>query len=148
MHDKRNEMREELTDTIKLFPNASRKEIRSHASRSFIWLFKFDKKWLNNALPPTQPYQYYGYKLWVKRDDEFLPKLTSFLNEQVKSTSAVPTLKTVDKHFGSHGWFTRSIDKLQRCKELYEQFKNANNTDISIEKRKKRGLRNDYNSRS
>jgi predicted DNA-binding protein YlxM (UPF0122 family) len=122
MYDKRNEMRSELTDTLKRLPNASRKTIRNHANRSYIWLFKFDKKWLNKALPHKQPYQYHGYKLWVKRDDEFLPKLTSFLKNQIKNTSAVPTLKAVDKFFGSHGWFTRSIEKLPRCKTAYEVF--------------------------
>jgi predicted DNA-binding protein YlxM (UPF0122 family) len=122
MYNKRNEMREELTYTLKLFPNASRKDIRSHASRSFIWLFKFDKKWLNNALPPKLPRKYYGYKLWSKRDDEFLPKMTSFLNEQIQNTSVVPTLTAVDKYFGGHGWFTRSIEKLPRCKSAYEIF--------------------------
>jgi len=130
MYDKRNEMREELTDTLKRLPNASRKTIRSHASRSFIWLFKFDKKWLNNALPPKQPCQYHGYKLWVKRDEGFLPKLTSFLNEQIKNTSAVPTLKIVDKYFGSHGWFTRSIEKLPRCKAAYDVFTKGFNKHI------------------
>lgn len=141
-YQKRTEMRQELTDAIVSFPDSSRKEIRKLASRSYMWLFKYDKQWLNSALPAKLSRQYYGFNLWVKRDNELLPKLSFFLAEQCKTTSSMPTLNVIDRYFGCHGWFTRSFDKLQKCKKMYAKFKHSLTTDLSNAP-PKRGLKND-----
>jgi DNA-binding CsgD family transcriptional regulator len=119
-YERRAEMRQALTKAINSNPDSSRKKIKEIASRSYMWLFKYDKQWLNNTLPAQQPSKYYGYNLWLNRDKKCLPKLSSLLNETGKREQSSFTLKIIDECFGGHGWFTRSLHKMPRCKEVYE----------------------------
>lgn len=103
-------------------PNSTRKHVRSNMNADYMWLYKHDKTWLFENLPQKQVSAYHGGVLWAKRDAELIVEMSVFLKDIFAATQKLPSLQEVDIRFGSHTWFTRSIDKLPRCKLAYTAF--------------------------
>jgi predicted DNA-binding protein YlxM (UPF0122 family) len=131
MLDKRELARHELLQAVKANPSRSRKAIRQDVSRAYMWLYKYDRSWLYEALPPVSKRKYFGDNLWLRRDIELFPKLKMFLGTTLRSTGHIPTKYKVDKAFGGHGWFDRALRKLPKCNCYYRKLRNKFNYAIT-----------------
>jgi predicted DNA-binding protein YlxM (UPF0122 family) len=124
MFERRNLMRIELRDAIKTHPECSRGDIKMKACRSYMFLYKFDRAWLYDVLPEKTPRVYYGGGLWAKRDEKLVCALQELLLKYQKDSNP-PSLHIIDKYFGNHGWFTRSLAKLPKCQAVIQNLKNT-----------------------
>lgn len=62
--------RDALLDYLAMNPRAPRNQIKKECGCSYMWLYRYDKKWLYKVLPSRQKYKYYSRVNWGERDSE------------------------------------------------------------------------------
>ena len=93
-----------ILDCIKDNPGIKRTKLRKQLKKEYIFLYRYDKKWLLNNLPKkTKPSNNYSENRvdWQARDTEYLKLLQSKYNELVSSEMPVRITKgSLAKGFG------------------------------------------------
>ncbi|WP_194757155.1 TnsD family Tn7-like transposition protein [Aliidiomarina indica] len=118
---KRNSARKVLLEMMKQNPNHNRTQLRQLVQKEYGLLYKYDKKWLFDALPANEKRQYYGHKLWLRRDKELLPQLKEFIRLALEDKGELPSQYETDQALGGHSWFNRSPAKLPVCSRFYRR---------------------------
>lgn len=120
---KRNQARKILLGVMKQYPTHLRTQLRKLVQKEYALLYKFDKTWLFESLPANGKRQYHGHKMWCRRDKELLPELKGFVRIALQGEGALPSQYEIDKAFGGHNWFTKSLEKLPLCNRFYRRVK-------------------------
>ena len=118
---KRNNAREVVLEATKHNPSYSRTQLRKLIQKEYALLYKYDKTWLVEALPANEKRQYHGHKLWFRRDKVLFPQLKEFIRAALQDNGKPPSKYEIDKAFGGHSWFTKSLEKLSLCNRYYRK---------------------------
>ncbi|WP_447472174.1 TnsD family Tn7-like transposition protein [Vibrio harveyi] len=81
---KRHQYRQTLQKIISQNPTLTRTEIK-HSSSCYMWLFRYDKDWLNQHLPKREPAKYRQSIDWNQIDK----KLAKQIKQHVKTATSV-----------------------------------------------------------
>jgi len=99
-------------------PWAIKQEIKELNYPAFYWLYRHERKWLNDvASKPSKPKQNSG-KNWVKRDLKLAKKVKTIL----ESRRELISLSKLDKLLGGHGWLIRMRHKLPLTMEAFYRY--------------------------
>lgn len=111
---KRRRYKAEILRALSSNPWASKEHIKQNHYAAFHWLYRHERKWLNQKLPLPQKPKQNPRVDWQKRDKEVHKDLQKILQITQESFSNYQ----LDKLLGGHGWLTRKLDKLPITKML------------------------------
>lgn len=103
----------ELLEFIASHPRKPRNYIKKHCG-AYMWLYKNNKDWLYQHLPPAQSRIYYPSVDWSARDIILVAQLMS-LNPIYSS------LSQIDRELGGHGWLLKYKNQLPMSLEIAKQ---------------------------
>ncbi|MGI2029394.1 TnsD family Tn7-like transposition protein [Endozoicomonas acroporae] len=103
----------------RLHPAALRKDIRKAHDSAFIWLYLYDRTWLERSLPQATKPKPKGRVDWKRRDNELSDKVRRLM---VKHKGHLNRTK-LDKLLGGHGWMIKQRKKLPRTMTVYNDLK-------------------------
>ncbi|MEZ8608502.1 TnsD family Tn7-like transposition protein [Vibrio sp. 10N.239.311.G01] len=77
---KRNQYRQTLQSIISQNPTLTRTEIK-HSSSCYMWLFRYDKDWLNQHLPKREPAKFHKSIDWNQVDKKLAKQIKQHVNK-------------------------------------------------------------------
>ncbi|RTE66111.1 hypothetical protein EH243_08300 [Amphritea opalescens] len=101
------ETRNRLIDHINSHPSDTRNEIKAACS-AYMWLFKHDKAWLYQQLPPAQKKVFRSRKDWGKLDNDLSRRI-------MLEIDTAKSMSEIDRYFGGHNWLPRQQAKLPKA---------------------------------
>ncbi|GAC25109.1 hypothetical protein GMES_2819 [Paraglaciecola mesophila KMM 241] len=119
---KRRRCRLEIRRCIGRYPTAIKQEIKNQCYAAFHWLYRNDKYWLNNSLPPPQKNKFHRIIDWAERDITLAKRVADIL---VKTDDNI-SLSKLDKQIGGHGWLLKSKGKLPLTMNMINKFMTNN----------------------
>jgi hypothetical protein len=112
MCQRKAEHRTLLLKCMQLHPELTRAELKK-VSPSYMWLYKNDKDWLYEHLPPAQSSLYHPSLDWTARDNILAIKMRNMIQPAA-------SLSALDRQLGAHGWLLKYADKLPKTMVLAE----------------------------
>jgi hypothetical protein len=108
-------------------PSHIKQEVKKACYREFHWLYRNEKKWLNQNLPiPTKPQ--YRYKVdWENRDKQTASKIKAFLARQIGPIS----LSKLDMHLGGHDWMIKNKHRMPKSMAMHSYY-NTNQLQLKL----------------
>jgi hypothetical protein len=97
----------ELLAFITSCPGKPRNYIKEHCG-AYMWLYKHDKDWLYQYLPPSQSRIHYPCVNWSARDIVLVAQLMSL-------KPVYSSLSQIDRELGGHGWLLQYRNELPRA---------------------------------
>jgi hypothetical protein len=123
----KNYNRDEYSKDILLFmsnnPNCRRTEVRKALGKQYMWLYKKDKKWLNENLPKISSNLGKDSNKnlrvdWDKRDNEIYLKIKNTYIEMIKSSQNIRITKSIlGNKLGISALLDYYLEKLPKTKE-------------------------------
>lgn len=121
------EYKKNIIDYIRKNNNAGRKEIKAQLYKQYMWLYKNDRCWLNENLPPKKKRAHPSENNrvdWNKRDEEILISL----KEQYRDLMMIDnrpriTTSILAKRIGKLAMLEKNIEQLFRSKEYINKIK-------------------------
>lgn len=119
------EYKENILNYIITSNNVSIKNIKTHLYKQYMWLYRNDKKWLDENLPPKKKACFsmgYGRVDWNKRDAEIL----ILLKEEYKNIMMIEKRPRITKSFtsrriGKSAILEKHLNKLPKCKKYINE---------------------------
>ncbi|PLX85588.1 MAG: hypothetical protein C0617_03575 [Desulfuromonas sp.] len=118
------EYRSRLVSAIEENPEKSRTEIRGIAKADYIWLYRHDREWLMDNLPPSMPRSKSSDNRvdWVKRDDDLFSRAKEAIPSLLISTPPQRVTKgRVGQMINSLALLEKHLEKLPKTKQLIER---------------------------
>lgn len=113
MCQRKAENRKLLLERMQSQPDLSRGELKNSCS-SYMWLYKNDKEWLYDHLPPAQSFLYHPSLDWAARDNILAIKMRNMIQPAA-------SLSALDRQLGAHGWLLKYADKLPKTMVLAQE---------------------------
>ena len=113
MCQRKAENRKLLLERMQSQPELSRGELKNSCS-SYMWLYKNDKEWLYDHLPPAQSFLYHPSLDWAARDSILAIKMRNMIQPAA-------SLSALDRQLGAHGWLLKYADKLPKTMALAQE---------------------------
>ncbi|MCB2291705.1 TnsD family transposase [Clostridium sp. CS001] len=106
------------------FPKKSKTELRNMNKGVYIWLYRYDREWLNENSPKViKKFRVNNRVDWAKRDEEILIEvknaIESMLNSQGKPERI--TISRIGKKIGKLELIEKHLDKMHKTKEVIEE---------------------------
>lgn len=98
--------RDEISHFIKNHPKHTRQQIIDSCS-AYLWLYRNDKDWLYEHIPPAQGLIHHPSIRWNELDAE----LSRRIHNEIE---AAKSLTEIDRLLGNHGWLPKRKDKLPK----------------------------------
>ncbi|WP_067515887.1 TnsD family Tn7-like transposition protein [Endozoicomonas ascidiicola] len=96
-------------------PNALRKDVRKAHDKAYIWLYHYDRPWLEQALPKATKPKPKGRVDWTQRDNELADRVRVLMVAHKGQLSR----SKLDKLLGGHGWMIKQQNKLPKAMQVY-----------------------------
>ncbi|MBO1513553.1 TnsD family Tn7-like transposition protein [Metabacillus bambusae] len=116
--------REEWLDLQKKYPEKSKTELRKDNSRTYAWLYRNDREWLNTNSPKKRQIPTVNNRVdWDKRDEEIL-KVVKAVVEEILNSDDKPeriTISRVGKKIGKLSLLEKHLSKLPQTNEYLLQ---------------------------
>ncbi|WP_430455044.1 TnsD family Tn7-like transposition protein [Rheinheimera sp.] len=113
MCQRKAENRKLLLERMQSQPELTRGELKNTCS-SYMWLYKNDKDWLYEHLPPAQSFLYHPSLDWAARDSILAIKMRNMI-------PPAASLSALDRQLGAHGWLLKYADKLPKTMALAQE---------------------------
>lgn len=117
--------KQELLDGLKQFTYNSRTEIREKFKKSYIYLYRHDKEWIDKNLPKTkQKHKPITSVDWSRRDQQYVEQIKVIHHQLLQEEK--PTRITISKigiRLGILANLERHIDKLPKTKQLLNKIR-------------------------
>lgn len=116
--------REEWLDLQKKCPEKSKTELRKDNSRTYAWLYRNDREWLNTNSPKKRQIPTVDNRVdWDKRDEEILEVVKAVVEEILNSDDKPEriTISRVGKKIGKLSLLEKHLSKLPRTNEYLLQ---------------------------
>ncbi|OOM09404.1 TnsD family Tn7-like transposition protein [Clostridium saccharobutylicum] len=105
------------------YPNENTTFIRELDKATYIWLNKYDKKWLSENSPVKKTYGHSKKIDWEKRDEEILQEVKDVI-EAIYNSSEKPervTVGAVGRKIGKAYLLQKYLDKMPKTKEYLQE---------------------------
>lgn len=116
--------REEWLDLQKKYPEKSKTELRKDNNRTYAWLYRNDREWLNTNSPKKRQIPTVNNRVdWEKRDEEILEVVKAVVEEILNSDDKPEriTISRVGKKIGKLSLLEKHLSKLPRTNEYLLQ---------------------------
>jgi len=116
--------RNEWGQLIEEFSKKTKTELRSMDKGLYIWLYRNDRKWLNENSPKINKKNETNNRVnWVKRDDEILIKVKDAV-ENMSPSQGKPeriTISSIGKKIGMLALIEKHLDKMIKTNKFIEE---------------------------
>lgn len=115
--------REKWSKLRKDYPNKNTSFIRKLDKTTYIWLNKYDKKWLAENSPVKKTYGHSKKIDWEKRDEEILQEVKEVV-EAIYNSAERPervTVGAVGRKIGKLYLLQKQLDKMPKTKEYLQE---------------------------
>lgn len=117
---KRRKYKAAILRTTRERPFANKQDIKMTNYNAFHWLYRYEREWLNSALPrATKPIPPMKVD-WEARDRALARKVRRLISANYES----PSVTQLDLYLGGHGWLTRKKEKLPLTMKVVYQMLN------------------------
>ncbi|MGE7114175.1 TnsD family Tn7-like transposition protein [Lysinibacillus sp. NPDC047702] len=115
--------KQELLDGMKLFSHLSQTKLREKFKKQYIYLYRNDKSWLEENLPPKQHKQKPTKSVdWLKRDQQYAKQIKALYHQLLKEKKSVRiTTSIIGKRLGNLANIERHLDKLPQTSKLLQE---------------------------
>ncbi len=113
----------EFIAIVQNHPENGRTQVRKAYQKEYMYLYRHDKEWLFNMLPPVQKHRNDVKTVdWNKRDKEYLKRIKTLYEQLRKSDKPVRiTVSLLGKRLGILANLKRHLDKLPLTQNLLKQ---------------------------
>lgn len=117
--------KEDIVNFRSINSDVCRTDIRTQLSKQYMWLYKHDKRWLNENLPPKKKRVSINknYRVnWEKRDEDILILLKKHYNSITKMEKRSRITKSIiARRTGKLAILESHVDRLPKCKEYISE---------------------------
>lgn len=124
--------RKEWIVLMNKYPNKSKTEIRQLCKATYTWLYRNDRRWLDNNSPIIKVVVSNKNRVdWDKRDSDILIKVNEAVNKLLSSDNKPERISRIGKMLGILSLLEKHLDKMPKTKRYLESVV-ENKTDFQI----------------
>ncbi|MGG2014050.1 TnsD family Tn7-like transposition protein [Bacillus sp. S10(2024)] len=117
--------RKKWLEIMDKYPNLTRTQLRKYLQKEYIWLYRYDRQWLEENSPPSTRAVCKEDKIdWGERDillSEKIPNAVKNIKGRKDKLQRV-TITTIAKYIDGYSYIPKYLSKLPRTKKKIEQF--------------------------
>ncbi|GLC89705.1 TnsD family Tn7-like transposition protein [Lysinibacillus piscis] len=112
--------KQDLLKEIKKHPNLSRTALRNKYKKQYMYLYRYDKVWLDEALPERRYGQNTIKKVnWAKRDQQYVQEINRLHQKLLQSEKPIRiTISKIGKSLGTLANLEQHLNKLPKTNKL------------------------------
>ncbi|WP_263642162.1 TnsD family Tn7-like transposition protein [Lysinibacillus fusiformis] len=121
--DRLQQYKKEIISGIKQYPYISRTTLREIFKKQYIFLYRHDKEWLMENLPPKQKKHLFTKTVnWTNRDNVYVREIKLLHKQLLERQQPIRiTVSTIGRELGILANLQHHLDKLPNTKSLLEE---------------------------